>query len=283
MSPAQFAYLLSFLKERSGLALNDDKRYLVEMRLEPLARSLAIGSLAELVNRVSRNDDLRLQQLVIEAMTTNETFFFRDTEPFTAFGETILPELARRRPAGKPIRVWSAACSTGQEAYSLAMAALDNPTMLGGRRVEIVGTDLSQEVVDRARLGEYTQFEIQRGLPTRMMLKHFAQAGERWRASETLKQMVSFRTLNLLRDFSALGQFDVVFCRNVLIYFDEAAKTDLLRRIAKQTAADGYLALGSAEAAVGQGSPFQPLAGRRFIYTPKPAAAPAPRIALAGG
>ncbi len=269
MTPAQYAYLAQFLKERSGIAIGEDKRYLVEARLGPLARRLGLAAVADLVGRVSAGD-LESQRLVIEAMTTNETFFFRDGGPFAAFTDVMLPELLARRATERRIRIWSAACSSGQEAYSLAMLLEDWAPRLAGWTVEIVATDLSSEVVERARAGLFSQFEVQRGLPIRQLLKHFTQEGDRWRISAALRARVQFRTLNLLRDFSALGRFDIVFCRNVLIYFEEATKSDILARIARQMAPDGYLVLGAAESLVGTGAPFGPHAQHRLLNVPAP-------------
>jgi len=269
LTPAQYAFLAQFLKERSGIAIGEDKRYLVEARLGPLARRLGLATVADLVGRVSAGD-LESQRLVIEAMTTNETFFFRDSGPFTAFTDVMLPELLVRRAKERRIRIWSAACSSGQEAYSLAMLLDDWAARLAGWTVDIVATDLSSEVVERARAGLFSQFEVQRGLPIRQLLKHFTQEGDRWRISAALRARVQFRTLNLLRDFSALGRFDIVFCRNVLIYFEEATKADILARIARQMAPDGYLVLGSAESLVGTGAPFGPHAQHRLLNVPAP-------------
>ncbi|MFC3694716.1 CheR family methyltransferase [Chenggangzhangella methanolivorans] len=248
MTPAQFAFLAKFLKDRSGLVIGEDKRYLVEARLGPVAHQRGLASLSDLAAALARGADLDLAARVVEAMTTNETFFFRDGAPFTLFTDVMLPHLMAARAREKTLRIWSAACSSGQEPYSLAMLLAERKAQLAGWRVEIVATDLAGEVVERAKEGLFSQFEVQRGLPIKLLLKHFAQEGERWRIDAALRQMVHFRTLNLLRDFSALGRFDVVFCRNVLIYFDAETKADVLNRIAASMAPDGYLMVGSAEA-----------------------------------
>lgn len=247
MTPAQFSFLAKFLKERSGLSIGEDKLYLVEARLAPIARERGLANVADLVAKLSRSDDLELASRVVEAMTTNETFFFRDGAPFTLFSDVMLPHLMTARAREKKLRIWSAACSSGQEPYSLAMLLAEKKAQLAGWQIEIVATDLASEVVIRAKEGLFSQFEVQRGLPIKMLLKYFAQEGERWRIDRSLKSMVHFRTLNLLRDFSALGRFDIVFCRNVLIYFDNPTKTDILNRIAASMPSDGYLMLGSAE------------------------------------
>ena len=271
MTPADIEFLARFLKERSGLAIGEEKRYLLESRLAPIARRTGLASLSALVARLRSGVDSALAQDVVEAMTTNESFFFRDGAPFTQFTDVILPHLMTARAATKTIRIWCAACSTGQEPYSLAMLLADRAPQLAGWKVEIVATDLSNEVLERARSGLFTQFEVQRGLPIRLLLKHFTQEGDRWRIAPKLREMAQFRTLNLLRDFSPLGRFDVVFCRNVLIYFDEATKTDVLTRIGRQMAPDGFLLLGAAETVLGGRSPFKPHASHRGLFVPTPA------------
>ncbi|GLK78589.1 CheR family methyltransferase [Methylopila turkensis] len=273
MTPTEFAFLARFLKERSGIVIGEDKRYLVESRLGPIARKAGFASLSELTQRLMRGGDTALAQSVIEAMTTNETFFFRDGAPFTQFSDVLLPEFAKTRAAQKRVRIWCAACSTGQEPYSLAMLLDEKAAQFPGWRFEIVATDLASEVVDRARTGLFSQFEVQRGLPIKLLLKHFTQEGDRWRIAAKLRERVQFRTLNLLRDFSPLGQFDVVFCRNVLIYFDEPTKADILGRIGKQLAPDGALLLGSAETVLGLNAAFRPHPSHRGLFVPAAAGA----------
>src|SRR6202000_2248576 len=185
---------------------------------------------------------------VVEAMTTNETFFFRDKIPFDHLRDTILPHLLQARASRRWLRIWSAACSTGQEPYSIAMCLKEKAAQLAGWRIEIVGTDLSQEVLEKSRAGIYSQFEVQRGLPIQLLVKYFAQIGELWQLNSELRGMVQYRQLNLLQDFSSLGKFDVIFCRNVLIYFDQQTKTQIFDRIARVMEPDGMLMLGAAEA-----------------------------------
>ncbi|MDR4305794.1 chemotaxis protein CheR [Chelatococcus sambhunathii] len=276
MTPAQFAFLTEFLKQRSGIAIGEDKRYLVEARLAPLARMRGLASLGDLIEGVRKGLDVDLGDAVIEAMTTNETFFFRDGSPFQALSEVMLPKLIAARSAERRLRIWSAACSTGQEPYSIAMTLDQHAAALAGWTIEIVATDLSAEVIAKAKAGLFTQFEVQRGLPIRVMLANFTQDGDKWRISEALRRRVHFRTLNLLRDFSALGRFDVVFCRNVLIYFDVATKRDVLARTARQTAEDGYLVLGAAESLASLGVPYLPVPARPGLFARVPSAANAP-------
>jgi chemotaxis protein methyltransferase CheR len=181
---------------------------------------------------------------VVEAMTTNETFFFRDKVPFDHFRETIMPELLKARSVRKAIRIWCAAGSTGQEPYSLAMCLKEMAAALAGWRVEILATDLSQEVLEKSRSGIYSQFEVQRGLPIQLLVKYFKQSGELWQINADIRAMVQHRQLNLLHDFSQLGTFDVIFCRNVLIYFDQDTKINIFNRLAKAMEPDGFLCPG---------------------------------------
>ena len=268
MTPQDFDYLRKLLKERSGLVLAAEKQYLAESRLLPVARRHGMQTLTELVAAL-RTGAPALAVQVVDAMTTNETFFFRDKIPFDHVRETIMPALAAARAREKRIRIWCTAASTGQEPYSLAMAVKAIPA-LSGFRIEIVATDISGEVLERAKNGIYTQFEVQRGLPIQLLVKYFSQSGEQWQITPELRGMVQFRTLNLLNDFSPLGAFDLVFCRNVLIYFDQPTKSGVLDRLAKQTAADGYLILGAAETVVGLTDAFKPVADKRGLYAPAP-------------
>jgi chemotaxis protein methyltransferase CheR len=270
MTPLDYEFLRKFLKERSGLDLSADKQYLVESRLLPLARKTSLSGIPDLVHKI-KNGDGRLANVVVEAMTTNETFFFRDKIPFDHLRETILPALIQARAARKSLRIWSAASSTGQEPYSIAMCVKEMAAALAGWRVEIVATDLSQEVLEKSRAGVYSQFEVQRGLPIQLLVKHFTQSGDIWQLNADVRAMVQFRQLNLLQDFSHLGTFDVIFCRNVLIYFDQDTKTTIFERMAKGLEADGTLLLGAAESVVGITDAFRPIVDRRGLYQLNPA------------
>ncbi|HXW25411.1 MAG TPA: CheR family methyltransferase [Xanthobacteraceae bacterium] len=272
MSPHDYDFLCRLLKEQSGLALAGDKQYLVESRLLPVARKAGLASLAELVAKL-KNGGGRLAVDVVEAMTTNESFFFRDKIPFDHFRDTIMPALLAARARERRIRIWCAAAATGQEPYSLAICLKDMKDRIAGWQVEILGTDLSTAVLERARAGLYSQFEVQRGLPIQTLVKHFAQVGEMWHIAADIRAMVQYRPLNLLSDLAHLGAFDLVFCRNVLIYFDHDAKVGVLNRIARITAPDGYLVLGAAETVVGLTDTFKPIPDRRGLYAPNPAAA----------
>ncbi len=201
-------------------------------------------------------------------MTTNETFFFRDKIPFDHLKATVLPDLLKVRASRRSLRIWCAASSTGQEPYSIAMCLKELGPALAGWRVEIVATDLSQAVLEKARAGMFSQFEVQRGLPIQLLVKHFTQIGEMWQLNSDLRAMVQFKQLNLLQDFAHLGVFDVIFCRNVLIYFDQDTKTNVFRRLARQIDGDGYLMLGAAETVVGLTDAFKPFPDRRGLYVP---------------
>jgi chemotaxis protein methyltransferase CheR len=287
VTPHDYDYLRRLLRERSGLVLSADKQYLVESRLLPVARRAGLPGLTDLVQRLRGPAADALAVEVIEAMTTNESFFFRDKIPFEHFRDTIVPTLLGARAAQRRIRVWCAAASTGQEPYSLAMLLKEMGARLSGWRVEIVATDLSNDVLEKAKAGIYSQFEVQRGLPIQLLVKYFTQIGDTWQIAPDIRAMVQYRPLNLLGNFSHLGTFDVVFCRNVLIYFDQETKISVLDRIARNMDHDGYLLLGAAETVVGLTESFKPVPDRRGLYAPngaagRPKAAPALRVVAAG-
>jgi chemotaxis protein methyltransferase CheR len=261
-----YEFLRKLLRERSGLDLSSDKQYLVESRLIPLARRVGLAGIPELVQKI-RSGSEALTSEVVEAMTTNETFFFRDKIPFEHLRETVFPALTQARASRRSLRIWCAASSTGQEPYSIAMCVKEFAG-LSGWRVEIVATDLSQGVLEKSRAGIFSQFEVQRGLPIQMLVKHFTQVGELWQLSADIRAMVQHRQLNLLQDFSHLGMFDLIFCRNVLIYFDQDTKVSIFDRLAKVIEPDGVLALGAAESVVGISDAFKPCPDRRGLYRP---------------
>jgi chemotaxis protein methyltransferase CheR len=266
MTPHGFETLATLLRSASGLAIGPDKLYLLETRLAPLLREHGLRDLDALAAKLRAGGAVVLERAVVEAMTTNESSFFRDDKPFTHVRSQSLPKLHAGRPAGAKLRIWSAAASTGQEAYSLAMILAENRAMLGSRAVEIVGTDLAREPLARAREGVYSQFEVQRGLPMQMLVKYFKKDGGNWRISDALRAMVTFKEWNLLGDLRPLGQFDLVFCRNVLIYFDTPTKAKALEAIARQMAPDGLLYLGGAETVLGVSDRFAPVPADRGVY-----------------
>jgi chemotaxis protein methyltransferase CheR len=278
-----FDALCEFLRRNSGLIMEQSKRYLVESRVMPIVRRERLSGLDELMAILQKGQNPKLAKDVIEAMTINETYFFRDKAPFDQFRNVMLPKLIATRQNEKRIRIWSAAASTGQEAYSLAMIADEFAPKMPGWKVEIIGTDLSDGVLDKARKGVYSQFEVQRGLPTPMLLRHFNQIGDAWQISEQMRSKVTFRQLNLLQDFSSLGRFDIIYCRNVLIYFDAPRKTDILTRLSRQLTPDGFLLLGASESLIGLKTDLVSLPDNRALYMrASGAAAPAvaPRISV---
>jgi chemotaxis protein methyltransferase CheR len=290
VTPPDYEYLRKLLKDHSGLDLSTDKQYLIESRLLPLARKAGLPGISDLVQKMKGGSNGLITQ-VVEAMTTNETFFFRDKVPFDHFRDTIMPEMLKLRAARKSLRIWCAAGSTGQEPYSLAMCLKEMSAALSGWRVEILATDLSQEVLEKSRTGIYSQFEVQRGLPIQMLVKYFKQIGELWQINPDIRGMVAHRQLNLLHDFGQLGSFDVIFCRNVLIYFDQETKANIFGRLARGMESDGFLVLGAAETVVGLTEAFKPIGDRRGLYRPNDArvagrpAVPAagPKLAMAAG
>jgi chemotaxis protein methyltransferase CheR len=274
MTPLGFETLAALLHRGSGLSIGPDKLYLLETRLAPILRAHALPDLDALATRL-RGAAPELERAVVEAMTTNESSFFRDDKPFAHVRTQVLPRLHATRPPGARLRIWSAAASTGQEAYSLAIIVAESRALLGNREVEIVGTDIAREPLARAREGLFTQFEVQRGLPMQMLVRYFRKDGGNWRIAEAIRDMVSFREWNLLGDLRPLGTFDLIFCRNVLIYFDTPTKARALEAMARQLAPDGLLYLGGAETVLGVSDRFASLAGDRAVYglTP-PTAAP---------
>jgi chemotaxis protein methyltransferase CheR len=280
VTDGEFDALRALLKSRSGLALSAEKRYLVESRLTPVCQRHGLASLSELAARLKGPANPVLDRDVVEAMTTNETFFFRDRTPFDLFRDVLLPRCLSGLANTRRIRIWCAAASTGQEPYSLAMLLQEAGAKLAGWHVEIVATDISTEVLEKAKAGLYTQFEVQRGLPIQLLMKYFTQAGERWQISAPIRAMVDFRPLNLIQSFAQLGGFDVIYCRNVLIYFDAPTKGDVLRRLAQAVNPGGAVLLGAAETVIGLSDALVPHPQHRGLYVPAAAAAIIPAAPL---
>ncbi|HAE48778.1 MAG: chemotaxis protein CheR [Tistrella sp.] len=268
MAPEDFAFISGMLKQRSGLVIGPDKLYLLESRLSPLARRRGLPGLSELIAELRKPSAEELRRDVTDAMTTNETSFFRDIKPFEELRTFVLPEMLGRRQDRRQLRIWSAAASTGQEAYTIAMLFKEMGAKLDGWRLEIIGTDLANEVLDKAKAATYSQFEVQRGLPITMLVKYFQQDGEQWRLNQTIRSMVQFRQHNLLNGAAGFGTFDVIFCRNVLIYFDQDTKRKVLEDLRKVIAPDGFLFLGGAETVLGITDRFRPLPDHRGVYVP---------------
>lgn len=245
LSPQSYAFLQDFIRSESGIVIDSDKGYFLETRLMPVLRREKIPSLDSLCMHLAQRSTPGLVQKVVEAMTTHETFFFRDTAVFDSLRQHVLPGMLHRSSPSRKLRIWSAAASSGQEAYSLAMMLLE----LGAvpSQVEIVGTDISEQVLERAREGKYVQFEVSRGLPSPYLLKYFARTGLAWTVRDHVRNMVRFHPLDLRKSFSAFGGFDLILCRNVLIYFDLETKRQVLNGIRHALEPDGVLSLGSAE------------------------------------
>ena len=265
MRPEDFDFVAKVLKDRSGLIITPDKAYLLESRLTPVARRRGLKGCDELVASLRTASEDLLRE-VTEAMTTNESFFFRDIKPFDQFKAMVLPQLLQTRATKKSLRIWSAASSSGQEAYSLAMLLKEEAARLPGWKIEIVGTDISVEMLEKAKAGFYSQFEVQRGLPIQFLVKYFKKNNEMWQIDPAIRAMVQYREYNLLHDLKPLGQFDVVFCRNVLIYFDQPTKTRVLDNISRIMPDDGLLYLGGAETVLGISDKFKPVPDQRGIY-----------------
>lgn len=266
MTELDFDFLRVLLQRRSGLSLSTEKRYLVESRLGMLCRRRGIAGITALVAQLRSSPASELEAAVIEAMTTNETLFFRDRTPFDLFRDAVLPEKLAANADSRTLRIWCAAVSTGQEAYSLAMLLDEVADRIAGWTIEILGTDISIEVLDRARQGLYSQFEVQRGLPIQLLLKHFRQEGDKWRLSERIRDMVTLKQHNLLEPNHQFGQFDVIFCRNVLIYFDVPTKARVMAALAERLARNGAFILGAAETVIGITTTLVPDPKHRGIY-----------------
>lgn len=246
IAAASFDHIRALVRARSAIVLDDGKEYLVEARLAPIAKSHGVASVDELSALLTPSRP-QLVEEVVQAMTTNETSFFRDQHPFEALRQHVLPDLIRRRSSERSLRIWSGACSTGQEPYTIAMLIREHFPDLAGWHIDIIATDLSTAVLERARAGCYRQLEVNRGLSTPQLLKYFERAGLDWRLKQEIRNMVQFKQLNLVSDWPGLPRFDVVFLRNVLIYFDVDMKRAVLGRLRRHLASDGYLFLGGAE------------------------------------
>jgi len=267
MDPASFHYIADFLKKRAGISIGEDKVYLVESRLLSFVKRYNLNDFSGLVAALEKEDNESLRDEVLDAMTTNETLFFRDSKPFEGFRGTIIPDLMKKRQSRKSLRIWCAAASTGQEPYSIGMLLMEERAKLAGWNVSILGTDISRSSLKRAKEGVYSQFEVQRGMPMTMLVKYFHKQDNYWAINPELRDMVDYRELNLLDDYKHLGQFDIVFCRNVLIYFDLETKQKILAGIRRQMADDGILVLGSAETVIRVTDHFKLIPDLKGFYT----------------
>jgi chemotaxis protein methyltransferase CheR len=254
---SDFDYVRQLLARKSAIVIDDDKAYLVESRLTPVARDTAGGDLATLIRQLRSAPDGPLASRVVEAMTTNETSWFRDNIPFQAFSDQILPELSDARRSLRRLSIWSAACSSGQEPYSLAMILSDFVGQNPGWDFTIIASDLSTEMVSRTKLGAFSQVEMNRGLPASKLVTHFSRQGTAWVAAESLRSKIEARVINLAEPLPPLPPLDVIFLRNVLIYFDVPTKQRVLERIRTRLRPDGYLFLGAAETTLGVHEGFE--------------------------
>ncbi|GAA2630684.1 protein-glutamate O-methyltransferase CheR [Dactylosporangium fulvum] len=265
LTAQEFAFISALVRRDAAIVLEAGKEYLVEARLLPLARQSGLPTVSEFVNLAQQRPEPEIHRKIVDALTTNETSFFRDGEPFKQLVDTVLPDLLARRAATRSIKVWSAASSSGQEPYTIAMVLQDS--LPPGWSFDILGTDISTEMLTRAEAGHYTQLEVNRGLPAPLLVKHFERVGAHWQVAAALRKNVSFRRLNLAAPFPPMGQFDIVFIRNVLIYFDVQTKRTVLQRVSGTLRPDGWLFLGSAETTIGIDDRFERVvAGRTSAY-----------------
>lgn len=268
MDNQTFEIFKNLLYKKSGLLITPDKIYLLESRLSSVMREHNITDLTNLANHLHNHPHGTIHNDVIEAMTTNETMFFRDMKPFDKFRDTIMPNLLQTKGENARIRIWSAACSTGQEPYSLAIAIKEHSAKWPKATFEILATDIADKVLDKARKAHYSQFEVQRGMPAPLLLKYFNQTPNGWQIKDEIKNMVSYKNVNLLDKIDHLGTFDIIFCRNVLIYFDQKTKTDILAKLSTMLHPHGVLFLGGAETVLGLTTDFKPMPEERGVYVP---------------
>jgi chemotaxis protein methyltransferase CheR len=265
LSQTDFSFVSTLVRREAAIVLAPGKEYLVEARLIPLAREVGAASVAAFLADLQRRPNSDHQRKIVDALTTNETSWFRDREPFVALTDVVLPELVKSRASARKIRVWSAASSSGQEAYSLAIILQEN--LPAGWSYEILGSDISTEMIKRAETGEYSQVEVNRGLPASQLVQYFERAGTHWRVTPQLRRNVSFKLMNLTAPLPAIPPFDVIFLRNVLIYFDVATKKSVLRNVARLLRPDGWLFLGAAETTIGIDDNYERVAaGRTSAY-----------------
>jgi chemotaxis protein methyltransferase CheR len=265
MIESDFSYLADLIKQRSGIVITKDKSYLLESRLAAVARTYQLDDISGIVQKL-RKADRALEIDVVDAMTTNESLFFRDQHPFDQLRDFVLPKLMAERKSTKRIKILCAACSSGQEPYSIAMLLKELGPKVAGWTFDIQGTDISRSMIERCKRASYTQFEVQRGLPITLLVKYFEQQGQEWFLKPEIKNMVKFREFNLLEKLTPLGHYDIVFCRNVLIYFDQPTKRGILEGFAGLMPSDGVLYLGGAETIIGITDKFGAEPGRRGIY-----------------
>jgi chemotaxis protein methyltransferase CheR len=263
-----FDWVRQLVHRESAIVLAPGKEYLVEARLLPIARQLGLPDVGQFVDSVRTRPSPESTRKIVEALTTNETSWFRDGDPFTALTSTVLPALLAARNPAERLQIWSAACSSGQEAYTIAML-LEDAMPNAGSRVSITATDISREMVERTRAGRFSQLEVNRGLPAPMLVRHFSRVGTEWEVAPTLRRMVTASECNLAAPLPRMGPFDVVYLRNVLIYFDLPTKQAILRRVRALMRPDGWLFLGAAETTLGVDDSWERVViGRSSAYRP---------------
>ncbi len=260
LAAEDFAFVSDIARRDAAIVLEKGKEYLVETRLGPVAKKEGFNSLAELIGAMRKNvSGPALTGKVIDALTTNETFFFRDFHPFEALRQTVIPQLIEQRSSQRKLTIWSAACSSGQEAFSLAMLLREHFPVLATWKIEIVGTDLSPTILARAKTGSYSQLEVNRGLPAHYLVKYFSKENETWNLKTEIRRMVEFRPMNLVQSWPIMAPFDLVFIRNVMIYFDVETKKKILQKLRSCVLPHGYLILGAAETTVNLDPSWKPV------------------------
>ncbi|HNB72763.1 MAG TPA: protein-glutamate O-methyltransferase CheR [Acidobacteriota bacterium] len=246
-SSSEFSYIQKLIYEQSAIVIEPGKEYLVEARLSPLAHQTGCASISDLITRLRLEPNTGLHRVAVEAMTTNETSFFRDVTPFEALKKEVIPQLIARRAAEKTLSIWCAASSTGQEPYSLAMLLREHFPVLNSWKLYLMASDISTEVLARARQGKFSQLEVNRGLPASMLVKYFHREGLDWQISDQLRRQIEFREINLAKEWPYIPMLDLVLMRNVLIYFDIKTKKEILEKTRRRLKSDGVLFLGTAE------------------------------------
>ncbi len=267
MTPQSFDFITKHIREKSGISLTSDKTYLLESRLQPVARQHGFDDINAMISALQVQMNPAVLHDIIQSMTTNETMFFRDNKPFERLENIILPYIKEHVPTRKDIRIWSAASSTGQEAYTIALCLQQQAAKYPGYDFSIFGSDLCEDAVARAKAGTYSQFEVQRGMPIQMLVQFFnQQEGNQWQLKDEIRQKVSFQTHNLLHSPATFGKFDVIFCRNVLIYFDEDVKRQVMTNLTSTLRSPGFVVLGSAESPIGIADNLEMVEGAAGVY-----------------
>jgi chemotaxis protein methyltransferase CheR len=268
MTPGEISVLADLARRRSGVVVDTDKTYIIESRLAPIIRRQGFTSLSELISDLQQRQDETLTWATVEALSSTETQFFRDRTPFQLIAAEVLPALARK--GRQTVKAWCAGCSTGQEPYSLAMLAEEERGKHGPMGIEIFGTDLSERSLEKAMAGVYTQFEVQRGLPSRLLIKYFDKVDDHWVLSPRIRQAVRLQRKNLLTEVKGGGPFDLVLCRNVVSAFDPSTARAVLEQIAGELSSDGYLVMGAYETSAHHSPAFRPVPGLRGLYMRDP-------------